>query len=77
MMGEHNHHVNHPIYATDEYLGYCILIVSEEYKEVLTHTDPLVSSTNEINDIWKMFFDGTYSKEGMGVSVVLILPNKK
>jgi ribonuclease HI len=40
-------------------------------------TYPLVSPVEEINGIWKMFFDGAYSKERVGACIVLISPTQK
>jgi hypothetical protein len=77
VVSDQNNPVNHPIYVVDEDLGCCILTVNEEYKESLTLTDPLESPVKEVGGIWKMYFDGAYSKEGVGDGVVLISPNKK
>jgi ribonuclease HI len=69
--------VNHPIYVVDEETTYCILSVNEEYNETPMLEDPLVSHVEEVDNIWKLFFDGACSKEGVGVGVVLISPTKK
>jgi ribonuclease HI len=29
------------------------------------------------NSVWKMFFDGSCSKEGLGVGIVIISPSKE
>jgi hypothetical protein len=39
--------------------------------------DPLVIPVEEVDGIWKLFFDGACSKEGVGDGVVLISPTKK
>jgi len=39
--------------------------------------DPLVSLFEEKNGVWKMVFDGVYSKEGVGAGIVLISPTQK
>jgi hypothetical protein len=69
--------VNHPIYVANEYLGCCILSINEDYNETPMLADPLVSLVEEVDGLWKRFFDGAYSKEGVGVGVVLISPTKK
>ena len=38
---------------------------------------PLVSLFEEKNGVWKMVFDGAYSKEGVGAGIVLISPTQK
>jgi hypothetical protein len=68
---------DHPICAVDEDLGCCILSMNEEYSEASTPADFILNLATEIDDAWKMYFDGEYSKEGVGVRVVLISPTKK
>ena len=77
VVSDHNNSINHPIYAANEDLGYCILLVNKEYQEALDSTNPVLRSTQEIQGIWMMYFDGEYSKEGVGVGVVLMPPPKK
>jgi hypothetical protein len=77
VVSDHKNPVNHPIYVVDEDIGCCILTVNEEYKESPTLTTPPIIPTEEIGGMWKMHFDGAYSKEGVGVGVVLISPSKK
>jgi hypothetical protein len=66
-----------PIYVIDEYIGFFIPIINEEYKEAIILIDPLEKPAKNVDGILKMFFDGEYSKEGEGSGVVLISPNKK
>jgi len=68
--------VSHPVYAIDEDLDCFILTVNEEYEESLTFIDPLASHIEEVDGIWKMYFDGVYSKEGEGAGAILISPKK-
>jgi len=77
VVSNQNNLVNHPIYVIDEYIYCFILTINEEYKESLTLMDPLTSTNKEVGGIWKMCFDGEYSKEGVGDALVLISPNKK
>jgi hypothetical protein len=44
--------VNHPIYVVDEYLGYYILYINEEYNETPILVGPLVSPMEEVDGIW-------------------------
>jgi ribonuclease HI len=57
-------------------MGHCILSINEEYNETPILADPLISPVEEVDGIWKMFFDGAYSKEGFGAGIVLISPTK-
>jgi hypothetical protein len=76
VVSDQNNLVNLSIYVVDEDISCFILNVNEEYKESLTLIDPLVIPTEEVGGIWRMVFDGTYSK-GVGANVVLISLNKK
>jgi hypothetical protein len=77
VVSDQNNPKNHPIYAADEDMGCYILSVNEEYDEA--HTLSYFSSkvAAKVDGVWKMYFDGAYSKEGVGVGVVLISPNKE
>jgi ribonuclease HI len=77
VVSDQNNPVNHPIYVADEYLGCCILSVNEEYNETPMLVDPLVNLVEEVDDLWKMLFDGACSKEGVGAGIILISPTKK
>ena len=40
--------------------------------------DPIsIYAKEDCNDIWQMFFDGAYSKEGNGAGVIFISPSGK
>jgi hypothetical protein len=58
VVSDQNNLVKHPIYVVDEYLGCYILYVNEEYNETPMLADPLVNPIEEVNGLWKMFFDG-------------------
>jgi hypothetical protein len=77
VVSDQNNPMNHPIYDDDEDLGCCILSVNEEYNETPMLEDPLVIPMEEVDGIWKLFFDGACSKEGVGAGVILISPTKK
>lgn len=77
VVSDQSNPVNHPIYVVDEDLGCCIMSVNEEYNETPTLVDPLVSPVEEVDGIWKMFFDGACSKGGVGAGIILISPTKK
>jgi hypothetical protein len=68
---------NHPIFALDTDLGSSLLQLTD------THVAPLEIikkpiSRNEIpppvTSVWKLFFDGSSSSEGVGVREVLVSP---
>jgi hypothetical protein len=59
---DQNNPKNHPIYVVDEYMGSCILSVNEEYNEAPTPTNFPSNIVAEVDGVWKMYFDGGYSK---------------
>jgi ribonuclease HI len=77
VVSDQNNYVNHPIYVVDEDLVVASSQSMKEYKEALTLANPVVIPSQETNGIWKMYFDGAYSKEGVGAGVVLISPKKE
>ena len=68
---------NHPIYAIDQYFG-CFQFCSNQTHETQVKIEDVIESTvpNQ-TDIWKLFFDGSYTKDGSGAGVVLISPEKE
>jgi hypothetical protein len=43
----------------------------------LDFVSPVVRPPQEFHSIWKMYFDGSYSKEGVGGVIILISPKKE
>jgi len=68
---------NHPIYAVDQHFGCFELSVNNSQNTQLT-IDDVVDQPKTIEiDIWKMYFDGSCSKEGVEAEIVLISPDKE
>jgi hypothetical protein len=76
-VSDQNNPKNHPIYVVDEDMGLFILSVNEEYNEVLTLSYFSSKVVVEVDGVWRMRFDGAYSKEGVGAGVVFISPTRK
>ena len=74
LVSDSKHPNNHPIYSIDENLGSCMLQLSDEVEGVLqVHKDiPVQIKKEELDGLWKMYFDGASSKEGAGAGVLLI-----
>jgi len=68
---------NHPIYAIDQYFG-CSQLSSNQIRECQVKIEDVVENpaSNQTN-VWKLFFDGSCTKDGVGVGVVLISPKKE
>jgi ribonuclease HI len=76
VVSSQNNPVNHPIYVVDKDLGCFILSINEEHNENPMLVDPCVSPVEEVDGIWKMFFDYASSK-GVWAGIILISPTKK
>ena len=73
-----NNPTNHLLYVVEKDLGTCMLHLSDDNDVVgllQVEKEKIVKCTREQEDeLWKMYFDGSSSKEGAGVGVVLISP---
>ncbi len=68
---------NHPIYAIDQDFG-CFQLSSNQVHETQVKIEDVIESpVPNQTDIWKLFFDGSYTKDGSGAGVVLISPAKE
>ena len=68
---------NHPIYTVEEGLGSCMLRLSNEDTSGVLQVEkkkPVYHTTEKEDELWQMYFDGSSSKEGAGVGVVLVSP---
>ena len=67
---------NHPIYAIDQDFG-CFQLTSNPHKTKVKIEEVVESPKPNQTNIWKLFFDGSCTKDGVGVGVVLISPEKE
>jgi ribonuclease HI len=68
---------NHPLFALDTDLGSSLLQlidVPEPPLEIRKQSIVFYENSPPINFVWKLFFDGASSKEGVGVGVVFVSP---
>ena len=69
---------NHPLYAVDKDLGTCMLHFSDDDNTtglLQVEREQLVKCSKEQEDeLWKLYFDGSSSKEGAEAGVLLISP---
>jgi ribonuclease HI len=68
---------NHPIFSLDTDLGSNLLQLTNSPKpplKIRKKSLTLYEYSPPINSIWKMFFDGASSREGVGTRVVLVSP---
>jgi ribonuclease HI len=68
---------NHPIYAVDNEIGSTIFHISDDFLEP-SNNNLIGKKAKEMeNSVWKMCFDGSCSKGGSCVGVVIISPSKE
>jgi hypothetical protein len=68
---------NHPIFSLDTDLGSNLLHLIDAPKPPLEirNSISLFGYSPPITFVWKMFFDGVSSREGVGVGVVFVSPS--
>ena len=76
IVSDHENPTNHPIYAVKQDMGLSILHTTTHETGCLPVMNPSDIKQKNVksepkDQIWKMFFDGSSSKEGLGVRVVL------
>jgi ribonuclease HI len=72
--------INHPIFSIDIVLGTSILQLSYVLQppiEIRNHPITFCEYPLPKTFVWKMFFDGASSREGVGVGVVFISPTQE
>jgi ribonuclease HI len=77
LVSDHENPSNHPIYAVEDELGSSIFHISDKTTEASVRKVTPAEEKNTENSVWKMFFDGSCSKEGSGDGIVLISPSKE
>lgn len=73
--------MNHPIYVVEYDLGSCILHVNSDRIEKFpcVHKAKIEENKNQKGkkSIWKMYFDGSSSREGLGAGIIFIYPSNE
>ena len=68
---------NHPLYVVEKDLGSFMLHFSDDNTAGMLQVEkekPIKCTMEQKDELWKMYFDGSSSKEGAGVGVVMISP---
>jgi ribonuclease HI len=71
---------NHPVFSLDTNLGFSILQLTDALEtslEIIKNYATLSEEPPLTNYVWKMFFDGASSKEGVGVGVLFVSPTQE
>jgi hypothetical protein len=70
----HQNPGNHMIYVVEDEIGSSIFNINDDAPKISVSKYRNQPLTNRGNEVWNMCFDGSSSKEGSGVGVVLIAP---
>jgi hypothetical protein len=71
---------NHPIFALDTDLGSSLLQLTDAPEpplEIRKQSITFCEDSPPITSVWKMFFDGASSREGVGAGVVFVSPTQE
>jgi ribonuclease HI len=71
---------NHPIFSLDTDLGSSLLQLTDAPEpplEIRKRPITFCENSPPITSVWKMFFDGASSKEGVGAGVVFVSPTQE
>jgi ribonuclease HI len=77
LVSDHENPGNHPIYAVEDEIRSSIFHISDDSLEPLAIISVNSQAKEVEHAVWKMFFDGSSSKEGSGAGVVFISPAKE
>ena len=77
IVSDHDNPRNHPIYAIDIEIGSTIFHISDDIPKSPINKPIGKQEKGMGNSVWKIFFDGSCSKEGSSVGIVFISPAKE
>jgi hypothetical protein len=72
LVSDHENPRNHPIYTFEDEIISSIFHISDDYLDPLAIIYVNNQEKEVEHEVWKMFFDGSSSKEGSDVGVVFI-----
>jgi hypothetical protein len=74
IISDHQKASNQPIYDFEEEINLSVFHLNGDEPEITVNKCKNQSLTYQQNKVWKMYFDGSSSKEGVGDGIVLISP---
>jgi hypothetical protein len=67
IVSDHQNPGNHPIYVVEDEIGSSIFHINDDAPEISVNKCRNQPLTDQGNEVWKMYFDGSSSKEGLGL----------
>jgi hypothetical protein len=77
IVSDHQNPSNHPIYAVKDGMGSSVFHLNDDEPEISVNQHRYQPMTGQQNKVWKMYFDGSSSKERSGAGILLISPSKE
>jgi hypothetical protein len=68
---------NHPIYVVEDEIGSSVFHLNDDEPEISVSQHSNQPLTGQKKKVWKMYFDGSSSKEGSWTCILLISPSEK
>jgi len=72
VVNDQNNPKNNPIYFVEEYMGYCIFLINETIDQTRISESVHARVDIRTDDIWKLYFEGAYSKQGSRARIILV-----
>jgi hypothetical protein len=76
IVSDHQNPRNHPIYDFEDDMGSSVFYLNDDEHEILVSQHRDQSMTSKQDKVWKMYFDGSSSKEVYGVGNILFSHSK-
>jgi hypothetical protein len=77
IVSDHQNPINHPIYVIEDEIGSFFFHLNDDEPETSVSQCKDQPLTIQQNKVWKMYFDGSSSKEGSGAGILLIVPSEE
>jgi hypothetical protein len=77
IVSDHQNPRNHPIYVVENEIDSSVFHLNDDEPEISVSQCKDQPLTDQQNKVWKMYFDGSSSKEGYGAGILLISPSQE
>jgi hypothetical protein len=77
IVDDHQNPRNHPIYVVEGEISSFVFHLNDDRPEISVSQCKYQPLTDQQNKVWKMYFDGSSSKEGSRAGILLISPSQE